>query len=138
MAHGQTTNSETLYKVMLSYFVTRNMAETARQLQMPESTVKTLIKANIDKPEFVELRRQKKEEFIEKADEVIFKTINRIIKTLDEEDKIPLSQLATTFGIIYDKKALEKIDPALNKTPTLNVNIVDNSNLEKVMYEEDE
>lgn len=137
MAQGQKTDNETLYKVMLSYFVTRNMSETARQLEMPKSTVIDLIEKNIDKPEFVQLRSQKKEEFIEKADEVIFKSINRIIQALDTEDKIPISQLATTFGIIYDKKMLEKTDPTLNKTPTLNVNIVDNSNLEKVMYEED-
>ena len=138
MAQGKKTDNETIYKVMLSVFSTNNYSETARQLDMPESTVEKIYKDNKDKPEFVKLCEEKRDDFIEKANQVIEKTYFRMLKALEEEDKIPLNQLATTYGIVCDKKKAAETTDIDNKTPNININIVDNStDLEKVLYEED-
>lgn len=139
MPKGKQTDTLTIYKIMLSYITTRNYSETARQLDLPESTVEKIYKENKDKPEFVKLYEQKKDEFIEKADEIIKLATQRIIKTLTEEDKIPLNQISTTLGIVCDKKSmLEKSNQPEMDIPELKVKIVDNTGLEKYLYEEDD
>ena len=60
MAKGKRTDNETLYKVMLSYTVTRNYSQTARDLGLPITTVKKLVDENKNKPEFVKVCNEKK------------------------------------------------------------------------------
>ena len=48
-----------------------------------------------------------KQSFTEKANIIIDKMLARIEKEIDEADKIQLSQLVTSFGILYDKARLE-------------------------------
>ena len=67
MAKGKKTDNVTIYKVMLSYITTNNYNETARQLNMPESTVRHIVDENRDKEEFTKLCAKKKEEFAERA-----------------------------------------------------------------------
>ena len=139
MPKGKQTDNETIYKIMISMFTTNNFAETGRQLDIPATTVEKIYKENKDKPEFVELCAQKKDEFIEKADEIIKLATQRIIKSLTEEDKIPLNQISTTLGIVCDKKSmLEKSNQPEMDIPELKVKIVDNTGLEKYLYEEDD
>lgn len=83
MAKGKKTDNETIYKVMLSYITTRNYSETARQLNMPESTVRKIIDDNRGKEEFATLCEQKRDEFVEKADKIIYKATNLLEKRLD-------------------------------------------------------
>ena len=83
MAKGKKTDTLTIYKVMLSYITTRNYSETARQLDMPESTVRKIVEDNKDKEEFKELCEQKRDEFINKADKIIFKALELLNKRLD-------------------------------------------------------
>lgn len=83
MAKGQKTDNETIYKVMLSYAVTNNYSETARNLDMPTSTVKKIVNDNQDKEEFVKLCNQKKNEFVESADEIIKKGTKLLNRRLD-------------------------------------------------------
>lgn len=83
MAKGKKTDNETIYKVMLSYITTRNYSETARQLDMPESTVRKIIDDNRDKEEFATLCEQKRDEFVEKADKIIYKATKLLEKRLD-------------------------------------------------------
>jgi hypothetical protein len=64
--------------------------------------------------------------------------MNRIEKELDSDTKIPLNQLATTLGIAIDKKALVETGINTTETPSVQINIVDNSNLESTLYEEEE
>ena len=91
---GKKTNYEDVYRIMVSYFSTHNYAETSRQLDIPETTVKEIVKQYENADEFVELRRQKEDEFADKATEIINqglillkRRMNRAIqeeKTLDE------------------------------------------------------
>ena len=83
MAKGKKTDNETIYKVMLSYITTRNYSETARQLDMPESTVRKIVDDNKDKEEFATLCEQKRDEFVEKADKIIYKATSLLEKRLD-------------------------------------------------------
>lgn len=138
MARGKQTDNETLYKVMALYFVTNNYSETARRLNMPYETVEDLVKRHINDEEFAKLHQLTKEEFITKANRIIDKAMNRIEKELEDNEKIPLNQLATTLGIITDKKNIAETGGTITETPSVQINIVDNSNLEKTLYNGDE
>lgn len=115
MAKGKKTDNETIYKVMLSYIVTRNYSETARQLDMPESTVRKIIDDNKDKEEFAKLCEEKRDEFVEKATRLIDKALNRLEKALDDdEEKIPVNNLSTVIGTLYDKRNLSEGKATVN------------------------
>ena len=137
MARGKKTDNETLYKVMASYFITNNFSETARRLNMPVETVEDLIKRHIEDEEFTRLHQLTKEEFISKANRIIDKAMNRIEKELDHTDKIPLNQLATTLGILTDKKNIAEATGQTTETPNVQINIVNNEHLEEALYEEE-
>lgn len=136
MARGVTTDAQTLYNVMCSYYDTRSFAATARELNMPETTVKDLYNAHKEDKQFVELRLKKEAEFVEKANHLIFKAMNRLNKELDSEDNIPVNQLTTAIGTLYDKKAMAQTGVVGNVTPNVQIVMVDNSKLEGAMYEE--
>lgn len=80
---GKKTDNETIYKVMLSMFSTGNFSETARQLNMPQSTVEKIYKDNKEEPEFVKLCEEKKEEFVETATRIINKASELLEKRID-------------------------------------------------------
>lgn len=136
MAQGKKTDNETIYKVMSSYFETRSFAQTGRDLDMPPTTVEKLVKENLNKKEFVELWAKKKEDFVTKADLIIHKAMDRLTKELDSDKDIPVNQLTTAIGTLYDKKSLAQTGTLGNITPIVQVNVVDNSTLESAMYEE--
>lgn len=173
MAKGKRTDNETLYKVMLSYTVTRNYSQTARDLGLPITTVKKLVDENKNKPEFVKVCNEKKEEFINTADRIISKGTELLEKRLDtalnnqeelddliyeiytaDKEEIKeqqkrslvqkvmklqvnsLNEITTAIGTLYDKRRLAENGEEPSKTPEVNINIIDNSNLESAMYED--
>lgn len=112
LARGKKTPPETIFAIMTSWAVTDNPAETARQLNLPETTVRDIIEANKEKPEFVELREQKREEFSVKASRIIGKALDRLERDIDDEDKIiPVNHLTTTIGVLTEKKLLVEGKP---------------------------
>jgi len=125
MARGKKTEPELIYKVMLSYVTTGNYSETARQLDMAESTVRKIIDDNKDKEEFAKLCEKKTDEFVKKADSIIYKALNRLEKELDSDEKIPVNNLSTVIGTLYDKRALAKGDPTSNEVMTIKVDVID-------------
>mgnify|MGYP003417225526 FL=1 len=123
---GKKTDIETIYKVMLSYFSTGNYNETARNLDLPASTVRDIVENNIEEPEFAVLRVQKQDEFVEKAERIINKAMNRLEQSLDnEETQIPVNNLSTVIGTMYDKRALAKGEPTSNERLTIKVDLTD-------------
>lgn len=117
---GKKTDNETIYKVMLSVFTTNNFSETAKQLDMPIQTVNDIYTRNIEKPEFVKLREQKQDDFIEKATRIINKGLIRLEESLDNKDeKIPVNNLSTMLGTLYDKRALAKGETTSNTGVTI-------------------
>lgn len=131
MAQGKKTDSQTIYNIMDSYFETRSYAQTGRNLGIPDSTVEKLVKEHIKDQEFRELWDKKKEDFATKADLLIYKAMDRLNKELDSEDKISVNNLSTVIGTLYDKRTIANN----GGTPNIEIKIVDNSNLEKAMYD---
>lgn len=83
MARGKKTSPEVIYKIMTSWTITNNYKETARDLQLPVTTVKSIVDNNKDKPEFVKLRNEKMTEFSQKASEIIQKGLQLLNKRFD-------------------------------------------------------
>lgn len=109
MARGKKIDTETIYKVMVNYFTTGNANETARQLKMPETTVRDIIKKNKDNEEFVELRAQKKEEFVDKASRIIDKSLELIEDRIDTA-RLNQDELEEIIQMVWeqDKKSLNE------------------------------
>ena len=128
MARGKKTDPEVIYKVMTSWAVTDNYSQTARDLGMAITTVEKIVKDNKDKPEFVKLCNDKRATFVDKADKVIDLALKRMTDMLsDEEERIPINQLAIAFGTTFDKRALAKGEM------TQNVGFATNFDLDKII-----
>ena len=123
---GKKTDNETIYKIMLSVFSTNNFSETARQLNLPVKTVEKIYKENKDKEEFTKLYQEKKEQFVEKADRIINKALNRLEEALDnKESNIPVNNLSTVIGTLYDKRALAKGESTVNNKFEVEIKVVE-------------
>lgn len=83
MSRGKKTPPEVVYQIMTSWMVTNNYKETARDLNLPYMTVKSIVDRNKDKPEFVKLREEKMSEFSKKASEIIQKGLTLIDRKFD-------------------------------------------------------
>ena len=107
MARGQNISKETEYQIMTAYALNpTNVSAAARAVGVPESTARKVIGRCKPVPEYAELCEQKKAEFARKASEVIELALTRLRKELKSQDKIPVSQLSTVIGTLYDKRAL--------------------------------
>lgn len=127
MARGQKTDPEIIYTVMTSWAMTGNCSQTARDLNIPKSTVEHIVRTNKSKEEFKQLCSEKRKSFAQKAEIVIDKLLSRIEASVDDSEReIPLNQLATTIGILYDKKALSE------GNATESIQIIDSGNLDKL------
>lgn len=114
---GKKTDYDTIYDIMTSWFTTHNYEETARQLNMPSATVKDIVKANMDKEEFLELRRQKENEFSDKASEIIDKGLMLLKRRMDRaiEEEETLDELIEEIWSMDDKEMSQQ-----TKTATVN------------------
>lgn len=83
MSRGKKTPPEVVYKIMTSWVITNNFKETARDLGLAVTTVKSIVDSNKDKPEFVKLRNEKMNEFSSRASEIIQKGLTLLNKRLD-------------------------------------------------------
>ena len=126
MARGKQTDTQTIYNIMCSYFDTRTYTRTGEELGIPKSTVEKIVKEHINDKEFVDLWNKKKEDFATKADVIIYKAMDKLI-----------NQLSTTIGTLYDKKMIAEHGVIGTDTPSVQINVIDNSNLEKTLYEEE-
>jgi len=137
MARGKQTDTQTIYNIMASYFDTRTYTKTGEDLGIPKSTVEKIVKEHIKDKEFVDLWNKKKEDFATKADIIIYKAIDKLEEQIDNQKNIPINQLTTAIGTLYDKKIMAQTGVMGNDTPSVQINIVDNSNLESALYEEE-
>jgi Asp-tRNA(Asn)/Glu-tRNA(Gln) amidotransferase B subunit len=128
MARGKKTKPEDIYRVMVSYAITHNNMETARQLGIPESTVRKIVEDNKNSDEFRKLCEEKSNEFAEKTSRIIDSLLERIEKeVLDDEKDIPLNHLTTAMGTLYDKRALSRGET------TQNIDFATNFDVEKLI-----
>jgi hypothetical protein len=125
MAKGKKTDTELVYEIMVSYFALNNYAEVSRKLEVPLTTVYDTVERNKDKPEFEKLRNEINEQFSVKATRLIDKALNRIDTELDSPDKIPVNQLSTVVGTLFDKVRLDKGESTENTKQTITIGFSD-------------
>ena len=115
MARGKKTSPEVVYQVMTSWAVHHNNMEVSRELGVPEATVRKIVDENKDKAEFAKICEKKKEEFADKASRIIDKALARLEEAIENKDEyIPVNQLTTAIGTLYDKRALAKGESTCN------------------------
>ena len=131
-------NTQDIMNIMCVYFDTRSYTETSKTLGFPITSIKYIVDKHIEEPEFVNIRKEKENKFVEKVDHIIFKALNKLNKELEEQEHIPVNQLTTAIGTLYDKKTIAQTGILGNDTPSVQINIIDNSNLESTLYEEEE
>lgn len=135
--YNKYTNQD-IYNIIASYETTGNFGVTANELGFPENSVRYIYYTNYEKDEFVEFRNKKKAEFNDKASKIIDKALKRLDMELDTEKPIPINNLSTVIGTLHDKMNISNVDTKSNETPNVQINIVDNSALEKAMYDNEE
>lgn len=119
---GKKTDPQTIYNIMASYAVTNNSKETAKALNIPQTTIDKIVKDNKDKKEFVKLWAEKKADFADKATEIIdmgLKLLHRRMNTaIEHEDK--LDELIQEIYMTPGEEMNEKQKTALiNKVKAL-------------------
>ena len=124
MARGKKTAPEVIYKVMTSYAITDSYNQTAKDLNMPFETVRDIVKANQDADEFVKLRQEKREEFSDKATEIINKGLlllnRRLNRAIEEEET--LDDLIEDIWAMDDKEMSQQTKIAtVNKIKNMQV-----------------
>ena len=129
MARGKKYDNKTVIAVMSNYLLTNSFTETARQLELPISTVESIYKSNKDKPEFGRVREKIEDKFITKATQLIEKSMNLIEQKIDEaviddnaRKAIRLSELASITNTLYDKRALAQGESTENSALTIKIN----------------
>lgn len=119
MGRGRLTSDETIERIKATYAMVGTIADTARDLDLPESTVRKYVSPEV-RAEFAEVRGQKLAEAIpniiaqiEHTEHVLLDAIVKRAKT--GEDSV--RDLATAFGILRDKHLLITGQPN-NRTHT--------------------
>lgn len=121
MARGKKTDTEKVYQVMQLWFTFGNSAEVGKILNMPDTTVRDLVSKNKDKPEFVELRDKTRRKYSKDFEEILDLAITRLKTEIAVQDKIPVSQLSTVIGTVYDKNRLENDESTENTNQTIKI-----------------
>lgn len=73
--------------------------------------------------EIEESIKNNKGEFTKKTNEIIIRLLDRIEEEVIKGDKITLSQLSTTLGILYDKSRLESNLSTSNKEVKISIKV---------------
>lgn len=128
--------NEDIENVIANWWVTGKYSETSRQLNIPESSVRRIILDNKDSTFFKEIELEKRIEFNTKASKIIDKAMVRLDKELDNDKPIPINNLSVVIGTLHDKINNVGSEIKVVGTPDIEVKVVDNSSLEKVMYDE--
>lgn len=116
---GKKTSPDVVYQVMVSWAETNSYSETGKLLNLATNTVKGIVNANKDKEVFAKLLKEKREEFVNDATRIIGKAMRRLENSIDnEEEYIPINQLTTAIGTLYDKRALAKGESTSNTAVT--------------------
>lgn len=109
MPRGVKIDNQKVQEIIASYALTNSYNATAKECGVSANSVKNIInkqKAE-NSEEFAKVCEEKKEEFVEYADKLINKAMNKLDKALERDD-IPVNNLTTVIGTLYDKRALAK------------------------------
>lgn len=134
MARGQQLSDELKENIIAALASNNNVREIARQFKVSPASV---MKYRDVKPdEFEQLRTDKKTQMIEKIwlslEDAAELGHSMIVEAKNKERDIPLNQISTYYGTLYDKMALMKGES------TSNTNINGTMNLKQVADLSDE
>lgn len=99
-----------------------NLAKICNDYNITRQYIYKLLKSDIVKDVDKSIT-DNKEEFTKRCNSIIKKTLDRIEKEVLEGDKITLSQLSTTLGILYDKSRLENNLSTSNNSININIKV---------------
>ena len=139
-------------KIIADYVDNGNYSETARINNTTDTTVRTIIKDNKDMAlEKMEQKKQQNtkdileymEETKEKRKKVIDLCLEKMEERLNKDELMNIRDIATAYGVLVDKslKVNEMNGNGNNSNtnvPTIKLEVVDNSNLENVLYDNKE
>ena len=139
-------------KIIADYVDNGNYSETARINNTTDTTVRTIIKDNKDMAlEKMEQKKQQNtkdileymEETKEKRKKVIDLCLEKMEERLNKDELMNIRDIATAYGVLADKslKVNEMNGNGNNSNtnvPTIKLEVVDNSNLESVLYDNKE
>lgn len=101
----ETEQKEIITQIKLDNSKT-NVARISKEYDITERQIYKLAKSDMAK-DIEQSITSHNEEFSKRVEKLIKLTMDRIEKELKEGDKMTLSQLSTTLGILYDKSRLE-------------------------------
>ena len=137
-------------KIIADYVDNGNYSETARMNNTTDTTVRTIIKDNKDMAlEKMEQKKQQNtkdileymEETKDKRKKVIDLCLEKMEERLNKDELMNIKDIATAYGVLVDKSLkvneMKSTGNNLNtNVPTIKLEVVDNSNLESVLYED--
>lgn len=107
---GKKYDTETKERALAALAVSNNIDELSREMGIPSNTLRQWKKDAEKSEDFIELRKEKRAEFVEKAWETIGNALKladrRIKNALESGEELPLRELSTYIGTMYDKAAL--------------------------------
>lgn len=118
-------NDKQREEIITSYLLDNSKANIQKICKDYNITKQYVFKlAKTDKrKEIEEYIKKDKGLFTKKTNEIIIKLLDRIEQEIATGDKITLSQLSTTLGILYDKSRLENNLSTDNKALQINIKI---------------
>ena len=107
MPSGVRTPTKKKVEVIKSYVETNSFNATSKETGVSDKTCKKIVEENQT------LYETEQEHFIETTTRLINKALNKLDKGLDRED-IPINNITTAIGTLYDKRALAKGEATSN------------------------
>ena len=121
MARGQQTPDDLKEQIRAALASNNNVREIARQYKVSPSTVMKIRDENPD--EFEQLRTDKKQQMIDKIWASLEDAADlghmMITQARNGKREIPLSQISTYYGTLYDKRALMNNESTSNTQLTV-------------------
>ena len=134
-------------KIIADYIDNGNYSETARMNKVSEKTVRRIVKSDDEFPKKADKKKQQNTqdilEYMDKTKEKRQKIINLCLEKMEErlnkDELMNIKDIATAYGVLVDKSLkVNEMNCAGNSSsvnvPTIKLEVVDNSNLESVMY----
>ena len=139
-------------KIIADYVDNGNYSETARMNNTTDTTVRTIIKNNKDMAlKKMEQKKQQNtkdileymEETKEKRKKVIDLCLEKMEERLNKDELMNIKDIATAYGVLVDKSLkVNEMNSTSNNSnanvPTIKLEVVDNSKLESVLYDNKE
>ncbi len=99
-----------------------NIAKICNDYNITRQYIYKLLKQDISKEVDKDITRNKGE-FTKRCNEIIKLSLDRIEQEIINSDKVTLSQLSTTLGILYDKSRLENNLSTSNNSININIRV---------------